>query len=156
MNFLLVLLVCLAYAAFFCQGPIVTALITTAWILRSRNRVRKLAFESGDSGESESEENPPGGGIYLFGLILASIGVLLDWVSLIADYLERYPASPYPSLVDSTETITRTIPFVSAFAFILAALGRAKGKALTLITSTLLVFGSLGLIVIEGCRHTSF
>lgn len=154
------LLAVVVLAAFLCQGPVVTVLIIVAWMQRFGDR-RKLADETApsitvESVEPPTVEAPPREGTYFFGLILTSVAVLLDWNSLITDFLERSPVGTDRSVVEMTEAITRSIPVVSGIALLLTAFGRGKGKVFTMIASSLLLVGSFGLIVLEGCSHNSW
>ncbi len=145
----------IVYVALYFQGPGATAAIIAAWVLNARERAAGNAAQS-DEEDLNASRYRSWQTIYIVGLILTSVAVLLDWISIVADYLQRYPAATDPSVVHTTETITKTIPFVSGLAFIVTAFGRGRGKGLTLATSFMLMIASAVMIVLEACRHTSF
>lgn len=150
LNLLVDLLVLLAYLPFFFQGPVVTVVIFLLWRCRvQRRNLSEPVVQS--SGIARWRE----GSLYV-GLILTTVATALDWISIVADYLERYPAATDPSTVESTEAVTKAVAGLCVIAVLLSIIGRGRCKAGTVITAALLLIASLQLMIMEGCRHMSF
>ena len=154
-------LLSLGAVAFLCQGPVATILIGLAWANWMRTRPDRpmmlTSLNSSDTSE-ESDEIPPddeseapSGGTYFLGLVLASIAILLDWICLLELFTNRGSADN-----ELAENLSKAVPVVAGIAVVFTALGRARGKAVTIVTSCLIAIGSLGLIMLEGCQHMSW
>ncbi|HWG16526.1 MAG TPA: hypothetical protein VN678_01600 [Acidobacteriaceae bacterium] len=125
------------------QGPAATAAVVILWITVARGvRPQDVGFWKQ--------------GALLSGLFVITLATLLDWISIVADYRERYPAAVDPATYDMTENVTKAVSILCGLAIILAAVGRGKGKARTVFTSILLLVASLEMGIMEGCRGISF
>ena len=130
------------------QGPAATAAVFLIW--RSRARSRSLGAPAvQSSGFARWRER-----ILTSGLVLVTVATALDWISILADYLET--GATDPDIVEAGRTVTNTVVSLCGIAFILSVVGRGKGKAGTVITAALLFMASFEMMVLEGCRHNSW
>lgn len=130
------------------QGPVATIVVFLIW----RSRVK-----GGGLGEPAIQSSGFAlwrGRILTSGLVLVTVATALDWISIVADYLET--GATDPDIVDAIEQVTYTVVGLCGLAFLLSIVGRGKGKAGTVVTSVLLFLGSFEMMVMEGCRHNSW
>jgi hypothetical protein len=129
------------------QGPAATVAILILWITIAKTR---------GPGVESSDIAPWRQAFLLSALIAITMATILDWISIVADYQERYPAAISPATYDATETVTKIFSALCGVAVILSIIGRGKGKAGTVITSVLLLIASMEMVLIEGCRGISY
>jgi hypothetical protein len=142
------LIALLPYGPFF-QGPAATVVIFILWRGRAQSR------SSGKVADQSSSFARWREGFLFSGLVLVTVAAALDWISIVADYLERYPAATDPDIIDATETVTKAVSFLCGIAAIMSIVGRGRVRVGTFVTAALLLIASLEMMLLESCRHIS-